>query len=77
MTNVYIEKISKQNLKWSKYNLRELEGKSLDFEDCEGQIHYQDLHTKNWYVIMYLIPYKILYNIHTYISNLCIVQNLV
>jgi hypothetical protein len=60
VTKVYIEKISKQKLEWSKYHLGELEGKSLNFEDCEGQIHYQGLHTKIWYVIMYLIPYKIL-----------------
>jgi hypothetical protein len=45
-----------------------------EFEDCEAQIHYQDLHTKVWYVIMYLISYKILYEIHTYMSNLCIIQ---
>jgi hypothetical protein len=70
---VYIEKISKQNLEWSKYNLGELEGRSLDFEDCGTKIHYQDLHTKFWYVIMYSISYKILYNICTYISNLCII----
>ncbi len=37
-----------------------------EFEGWEVQIHYQDLHTKVWYVIMYLIPYKILYEIHTY-----------
>ncbi len=41
--------------------------------DWEAQIHYQDLHTKVWYVIMYLIPYKILYEIHTYTLNLCII----
>jgi hypothetical protein len=40
------------------------------FEDFEAQIHYQDLHTKVWYVVMYLIPYKILYKICTYTSNL-------
>ncbi len=73
MTKVYIEKISKLNLKWNKYNLGELDGRSLNFEDCETQINYQDLHTKIWYVIMYLISYKILYEIHTYVSNLCIV----
>jgi hypothetical protein len=57
----------------NRYNLEELEGRSLDFEDCGAQINYQNLHTKIWYVIMYLIPYKILYKIHTYTSNLCIV----
>jgi hypothetical protein len=60
VTKVYIENISQQNLEWSKYKLGELEGKSLDFEDCEGQIHYQGLHIEIWYVIMSLIPYKIL-----------------
>jgi hypothetical protein len=34
MIEVYIEKISKQFLEWSKHNLGELEGRSLDFEDC-------------------------------------------
>jgi hypothetical protein len=33
MTKVYIEKISKLNLKWNKYNLGKLEGRSLNFED--------------------------------------------
>jgi hypothetical protein len=70
---IYIKKTSKQILKWSKYNLGELKGRSLNFEDCEAQIYYQDLHIKFWYVIMYLIPYKILYEICTYISNLCII----
>ncbi len=37
-----------------------------EFEDWEAQIHYQDLHMKVWYVITYLIPYNILYEIHTY-----------
>jgi hypothetical protein len=58
---VYIEKISKPILEWNKYNLKKLEERSLDFEDCATQIHSQDLHTKNWYVIMYYIPYKMLY----------------
>jgi hypothetical protein len=35
VTKVYIEKISKQILEWSKYNLGELEGRSLNFENCE------------------------------------------
>jgi len=52
VTKVYIEKILKQILEWSKCNLGELEGRSLDFEDCGAQIHDQDLHTKIWYVIM-------------------------
>jgi len=38
----------------------------MEFEDREAQIHYQNLHTKVWYVIMYLIPYEILYEIRTY-----------
>jgi hypothetical protein len=63
---IYIKKTSKQILEWIKYNLEELEGSNLDFEDCGAKIHYQDLHTKFWYVIMYLIPYKILYKIHIY-----------
>jgi hypothetical protein len=46
VTKVYIKKISKQILKWSKYNLEKLEGRSLDFEDFGAKIHYQDLHTK-------------------------------
>jgi len=61
---VYIKKTSKQffeveqiNTTWE--NLKE-------FEDLEAQTHYEDLHTKVWYVIMYLIPYKILYEICTY-----------
>jgi len=62
---VYIEKISKQILEWSKYNLGELEGRSLNFEDYGIQIHYQD-HIQFWYVIMYLIPYKILYIRYSY-----------
>jgi len=36
MTKVYIEKILKQFLEWSKHNLGELEGRSLDFEDCRA-----------------------------------------
>ncbi len=59
MTKVYIEKISKQILEWNKYNLGKLEGRSLDFENCATKIHYEDFHEKIWYVIMYLIPYKI------------------
>jgi hypothetical protein len=53
VTKVYIEKISKQILEWNKYNLGELEGRSLDFKNYETQINYQDLHIKIWYVIMY------------------------
>jgi hypothetical protein len=37
-----------------------------EFGDWEAQIHYQDLRTKVWYVIMYLTPYEILYEIRTY-----------
>jgi hypothetical protein len=33
VTQVYIEKTSKQILKWNKYNLGELEGRSLDLEN--------------------------------------------
>jgi hypothetical protein len=47
--------------------------KNLHCEDIKTifevkQIHYQDLHKKVWYVIMYLIPYKILYEIYTYVK---------
>jgi hypothetical protein len=37
-----------------------------EFEDWEAQIHYQAFHIKMWYVIMYLIPYELLYEICTY-----------
>jgi hypothetical protein len=40
VTKIYIEKTSKQILRWSKDNLGELKGRSLDFEDCETKIHY-------------------------------------
>jgi hypothetical protein len=33
VTQVYIGKTSKQFLKWIKYNLGKLEGRSLDFEN--------------------------------------------
>ncbi len=64
MTKVYIEKTSKQNFEVEQIQLGRTSRK--EFEDSEVQIHYQDLHTKVWYVIMYLIPYKILYEICTY-----------
>jgi len=35
VTKVYIEKTSKQFLKWSKYNLGELEGRSLKIGKCK------------------------------------------
>jgi hypothetical protein len=39
-----------------------------EFEDCETQIHCQDLHTNVWYVIMYLIPYNIIQDTYIYIK---------
>jgi hypothetical protein len=35
MIEVYIEKTSKQILKWSKYNLGKLEGRSLKIGKCK------------------------------------------
>jgi hypothetical protein len=35
MTKVYIEKTSKQILKWRKYNLGELEGRILKIMKCK------------------------------------------
>jgi hypothetical protein len=64
VTKVYIEKTSKQNFEVEQIQIGRTSKK--EFEDWEAQIHYQDLHTKVWYVIMYLIPYKILYEIRTY-----------
>jgi hypothetical protein len=63
MTKDYIEKTSKQIFEVEQIQLGRT---SKEFEDCESQINYQDFHMKICYVIMYLIPYKILYNIHTY-----------
>jgi len=61
---VYIEKTSKQIFEVEQIQFGSIWKK--EFEDWETQIHHQDLHTKFWYVIMYLIPYKILYEIRTY-----------
>jgi hypothetical protein len=44
VTKVYIEKTSKHFFEVEQIQL----GRTLkkEFEDCEAQIHYQDLHTK-------------------------------
>jgi hypothetical protein len=61
MTEVCFEKTSKQSFEMEQIQLGRTWKK--EFEDWEAQIHYQDLRTKVWYVIMYLIPYEILYEI--------------
>jgi hypothetical protein len=64
MIEVCFEKTSKQIFEVEQIQLGRTWRK--EFEDWETQIHYHDLHTKVWYVIMYLIPYEILYEICTY-----------
>jgi hypothetical protein len=61
-----------QNKFWNGANIiwENLKEGVLDFENYEAKIHYQNLHAKISYVIIYVISYKKLYEICTYISNL-------
>ncbi len=59
------------SLHWEDIKTKFWSGANTTWENLKGvwrlgSENYQDLHTKVWYVTMYLIPYKILYEIRTY-----------
>lgn len=57
LVEIYIKKISKQKF-ISGAITKGVQGKEFGVGG-RTQVHFEELHTKIWYEIMYLIPYKI------------------